>query len=223
LRFLPIPLPSGITIALAEVSAEDEPFFRYLMALLRQRQKELGDDAFSVGHPEIVAMMQQIAPLIPLLPLRHGKYFPLDEFLKPSVDVRRLGWLFWGDDCQILELNKPDEVEAIEPTDEMTAESIPIKSSGDDTADLFARILSIDNSVEGAQILLRQYSARFLKNVIHQLNELRKDPTERIKDEMVDRLKGFIDEQTHDSQGNLDLFALQELWNGGGVSPPGQN
>jgi hypothetical protein len=156
------------------------------------------------------------------LPLRHGKYFPLDEFLKPSVDVVRLGWLFWGDDCQILELNKPDEVEAIEPTDEITAETVPIKSSGDDTADLFARILSIDNSVEGAQILLRQYSARFLKNVIHQLNELRKDPTERVEDEMADRLENFIHEQTHDAQGNLDLFALQELY-GGGVSPPGQN
>ncbi|MBD2365252.1 hypothetical protein H6G36_29550 [Anabaena minutissima FACHB-250] len=94
--------------------------------------------------------------------------------------------------CKLIELHSFEaegrrqkvEGEALTPAD------IPIKSSGIPDADLFASLIAIDNTVEGAWRIWTQFDAEFINGAIAYLNELRRDPQER----MNEYLKARFDE-----------------------------
>jgi hypothetical protein len=81
----------------------------------------------------------------------------------------------------------------------ITAADVPIPSSGDEDADLFARLINIDESIDGAWMLWTKFDAEFLHNLIDQLNELRRDPDERVKEYIAARFEEW-------KKGNQNIY-----------------
>lgn len=81
----------------------------------------------------------------------------------------------------------------------ITAADVPIPSSGDDDADLFARLINIDETIDGAWMLWTKFDAEFLHNLIDQLNELRRDPDERVREYIAARFEEW-------KKGNQDIY-----------------
>jgi hypothetical protein len=103
--------------------------------------------------------------------------------------------------CYLIALHSFD-VKPVPPRKEgenITPADVPIPSSGNDDADLFARLIAVDESVEGAWLLWRQFDAGFLHSLIEQINELRRDPDERVKEYIAAQFKDW-------KQQNQDVY-----------------
>lgn len=102
--------------------------------------------------------------------------------------------------CKLIQLHtfksegrKPKaEGEALTPSD------IPFPSSGIPDADLFASLIAIDESIEGAWRMWTQFDAEFINGAIAQLNERRRDPQER----MNEYLKARFEEWKQENKGS---------------------
>jgi hypothetical protein len=81
----------------------------------------------------------------------------------------------------------------------ITPADVPIPSSGNDDADLFARLITVDNSIEGAWMLWSQFDAGFLSNLVQQFNELQRDPDERVREYIAARFADW-------KQQNQDVY-----------------
>jgi hypothetical protein len=81
----------------------------------------------------------------------------------------------------------------------ITPADVPIPSSGNEDADLFARLIAVDESIEGAWLLWNQFDAGFLHNLIDQLNELRRDPDERVREYIAAQFQDW-------KQQNQDIY-----------------
>jgi hypothetical protein len=94
--------------------------------------------------------------------------------------------------CKLIELHsfKAEGRRQKAEGEELTPSDIPIKSSGLADADLFASLVNIDESIEGAWQLWTRFDAEMINGLIGQLNELRRDPQER----MNEYLKARFDE-----------------------------
>ena len=91
--------------------------------------------------------------------------------------------------CELIELHsfKAEGRRQKADGEELTPHDIPIKSSGLADADLFASLVNIDGSIEGAWRLWTRFDAEMINAMIGQLNELRRDPQERMNEFMKAR------------------------------------
>lgn len=142
----------------------------------------------------VLQVADRLAQLFPRLD-RPGK-FGFDVRLLPQIEFESLflAQVINGEiaPCRLIELHSfkaegrrlKGEGEALTPAD------IPIPSSGLPDADLFASLIGIDNTIEGAWRMWTQLDAEFIDKAISHLNELRRDPQER----MNEYLKARFDE-----------------------------
>ncbi|MEW6499096.1 MAG: hypothetical protein AB1589_42415 [Cyanobacteriota bacterium] len=86
--------------------------------------------------------------------------------------------------CKLIELHsfKTEGRKQKAEGEELTPADIPIKSSGLPDADLFASLVNIDESIDGAWRLWTRFDAEMINAMIGQLNELRRDPQERMNE-----------------------------------------
>lgn len=102
--------------------------------------------------------------------------------------------------CKLIELHS-FKTEAKKPKkegEELTPADIPIPSSGIPDADLFASLIGIDETIEGAWRLWTQFDSEFINGAIAHLSELRRDPKER----MNEYLKRSFDEWKQQNKGS---------------------
>jgi hypothetical protein len=85
--------------------------------------------------------------------------------------------LFWGQDAIALQDVSQQPTAQPEQTDEFALEE---PSSGDVFADLFAKLILVDNTIDGAIRLLNGYSLDTLVCLTQQISELRKPYKERL-------------------------------------------
>ncbi len=80
------------------------------------------------------------------------------------------------------------------PGDALTSADIPIPSSGIESADILATLISIDDSVTGAFKLYESLDAEQISAVTFHLNELRKDPKERLNEYLNQQFEAWKNE-----------------------------
>lgn len=80
------------------------------------------------------------------------------------------------------------------PGESLTPADVPVPSSGLESADILATLISIDDSVTGAFELYRNLDAEQISAVISHLNELRKDPKERLNEYLNQQFEAWKNE-----------------------------
>lgn len=81
-----------------------------------------------------------------------------------------------------------------EPGESLTPDDIPIPSSGLDDADTLASLIAIDDSIGGAIQLWESLDAQMISCLIFHLNELRRDPKDRLNEYLNDYLERWKQE-----------------------------
>jgi hypothetical protein len=148
-------------------------------------------------------LCSRIASLLPRLD-KPGQYgFPI-----ALIELHELEELFIGKlqdekilPCLLLQLHSFDvRVPPVKKEGEnITPADVPIPSSGIADADLFARLINCDETVAGAWQLWNEFDAEFLHGLIEQINELRRDPDERVKEYLAARFEEW-------KQQNNDVY-----------------
>ncbi|ALF52251.1 hypothetical protein ACX27_04305 [Nostoc piscinale CENA21] len=107
--------------------------------------------------------------------------------------------------CKLIELHtfKEEGTRRKKEGETLTPGDIPIKSSGLPDADLFASLVAIDESIEGALLMWRQFDSEFLSRFISQLNERRRDPQERMNEYLKDRFNEWKQQNKQEYYKNL--------------------
>jgi hypothetical protein len=150
-------------------------------------QGSIGDADF--WQEKGILLGDRITSLLPRVDVV-GVGFSCAGFPQEELESLFIGRVVNGDEPKLepcyLVLLHTFEVKAPPPPKKeggnITPADVPIPSSGNDDADLFARLISIDESVEGALTLWNQFDAGFLSSLVQQFNELRRDPDERVRE-----------------------------------------
>jgi hypothetical protein len=194
MRSLKIIYPDETRVWIGECPADYWPVFEQALNELFALQQEHGDPMLAFNDKAVIGLVRFIASFLPVLPFRR-EYFNVEPFLTP-LDIPMLTAHFYGVGGHIGALHAPDEEESEEQLteDEYTAENMPIKGSGNLTADLLARLSQTDNSNANAMALIRTYDMRTLNAFVQQVGELRRDPKERFLEYQGKRFQGIIDD-----------------------------
>ncbi len=109
--------------------------------------------------------------------------------------------------CKLIELHsfKAESRRQKLQGEALTPADIPIPSSGLPDADLFASLVAIDESVEGAWRLWTQFDAEMINAMIGQLNELRRDPQERMNEYLKARFEEWKQQNRHSYYRDLGI------------------
>lgn len=144
-------------------------------------------------------IMQRISNLLPRLDVDNNG---IDVNL---LNTESLEGLFIGEikngelyPSKLIRLNEFEikQKKAKKPGEDLTPSDIPIPSSGIEEADLIATLIGCDDSVDGAMQLFSSFDAEMLNGIIYYLNEMRRDPQER----MNEYLKEQFDEWKRENQ-----------------------
>lgn len=187
MRSLFITYPNDFAI-IAPVRRDRLHSFELLLNYLQQQWQQ----NYQITEPVILAG-DRISQLFPRLD-KPGK-FGFDVRSLPQIEFESLflAQVVGGEiaPCRLIELHsfkeggrrKKEEGEVLTPND------IPIPSSGLPDADLFASLIQMDNTVEGAWRIWSQFDAEFIDRTISHLNELRRDPQERMNEYLKARFE----------------------------------
>lgn len=166
------------------------------------------EDGFRLSD-RVLVIAERIAALFPRLD-------KLEEF---GFDVRSLSTaelesLFLGQvvdnvvqPCKLLQMHH-FESKALPPKKEgepLTSADVPIESSGLPDADLFACLIGLDDSIEGAWWMWSHFDAQMISAIIDQLNERRRDPQERLNQYLNER---FTEWKQENQQTYLDALGI---------------
>lgn len=204
MRCLKVVYPDGRRAWIGECPAEYLLVFGEALSELFQLQQEIGDPVVACRDPAIIELMKFVSSVLPVLPFRR-EAFSIDPFLTPNLDIASLLDLFYGGDCRIAQLHAPtkESTPPLDP-DEYTPETMPIEPSGNEIADLLARLSRIDNSTANAQQLMRTYDMGTLNALVQQVGELSRDPKERFEEYKKKRLEATL---TYAQENDMELYS----------------
>jgi hypothetical protein len=159
---------------LGKCVAADAIAFSLLRNHLLKLQSDYEDPYSGLGNPAIRWAIEQMYDRLPSL---LGKKLLEASALWKHEDL--VLDLFWGADAAALqESSRPPAVATSQAPDDDFALEEP--TSGDAFADLFAKLILVDNTIDGAQKLLNSYSLDTLVCLTQQISELRKPEKDRL-------------------------------------------
>jgi hypothetical protein len=159
---------------LSRCVAEKAIAFNLLRAHLLVLQEEYDDPLIGMEDESIRWAIEKLYSWLPSL-LGKKQFSVAEIWAKPVVAAA----LFWGPDSEVLR-ELAIEAEALPEEGAEPEFKLEEPTSGDPFADLLAKLVLVDGTVEGAQVLLRAYSIETLSHMTKQLNELRKPEKERM-------------------------------------------
>jgi hypothetical protein len=177
--------------------AEKAIAFNLLRAHLLLLQSEYNDPLIGLQDDAICWVIEKLYGWLPSL-LGEKQFDMAQIWAEPGVAIA----LFWGPDSEAL---RESAIESEEPPEEGGDSEFKLDepTSGDPFADLLAKLVLVDGTVEGAQTLLRAYSIETLSKMTRQLNELRKPEKER----MDEAKKKYLDAEIQRSlEGDQVLY-----------------
>ncbi|KYC42097.1 hypothetical protein WA1_19040 [Scytonema hofmannii PCC 7110] len=162
-----------------------ESLLGYLHQCWQQDNFRVSDRSWSV--------IERIAALMPRVDKPGTFGFDVRKLAIERAESLFLGQIVAGEikPCEVLELHsftvktKPPKKEG-EP---LTPADISIESSGLPDADIFASLINLDESIEGAWRIWSTFDAQTINAIIGQLNELRRDPQERLTEYLNQRFE----------------------------------
>lgn len=159
--------------------------FSLLRDRLLELEAEYEDPYFGLNDPAIRWTIEQLYHRLPSL--LGEKLLSVDRLWAYEDLVLNL---FWGNDAKALvEVSQPPQSSPVEGNDEYKLEE---PTSGDAFVDLFAKLILVDNTVDGAVNLLHRYSLDTLIHLTRQLGELRRPHEERMKEAQAKYLQDTI-------------------------------
>lgn len=161
--------------------------FRLLLSELQQAWQE-GLDNQNFWEETGIPLGDRVLSFLPSTEPIQCQKLEVEELEELFIGVISDGQLH---PCHLVSMHTPlpSKVKPKQVTEEITAADIPIPPSGDDDADLFARLISVDTTVDGALSLWDRFDEVFLSCFMEQLAELRRDPEERVKEYLTERFQ----------------------------------
>jgi hypothetical protein len=139
----------------------------------------------------VIQVAERIAALLPRIDKPGCFGFEVRSLSSTDFESLFLAQVVNGEiaPCKLIELHsfKAEGRRQKAEGEELTPSDIPIKSSGLADADLFASLVNIDESIDGAWQLWTRFDAEMINAMIGQLNELRRDPQERMNEYLKTR------------------------------------
>lgn len=202
MRSILIEYPDDFAI-IAPVSGSRQASFELLLNHLQEKwHKQEQPDGIPIIEDGVLQVAERISLLLPRLD-KPGE-FGFDVRSLPQIEFESLflAQVINGivHPCKLVDLHsfKTKEKKPKKPGEELTPADFPIPSSGIPDADLFASLIAIDESVEGAWALWTRFDSEFINGAIAYMNELRRDPKER----MNEQLKRSFEEWKQQNKGS---------------------
>lgn len=197
MRSLDIVFPDGDIIAVAPVRCIHRQSLDWLLMQIHKTFLESGFGDIK----QLYGFAQKLVNLLPRVDVPDEFGFNVELLLQSDFEK-----LFIQDKkgseylpCRIVQLHTFDPPPSKPKKDKQQLPPIP--SSGIQEIDLFSSLIGIDESIEGAWLLWNQLDLESVFAAIHQLNEIRKTPEERMNE--------FVDERYEQwkSQSNVDIYS----------------